>query len=70
MYTTFSNCGMDSIVKKIPIRANYNEIIFSSANEGFDNINVSKRQLSRIDFRLCDVHGNTIDLRDNHWGFS
>ena len=69
-YDTFSNFGMDSIVKKIPIRAKNNEIIFCSANEGFDHLNVSKRQLSRIDFKLTDINGNTIDLRDNHWGFS
>jgi len=69
-YDTISNFNQDTIVKKIPIRANYNEIIFDIASEGFDFISVSKRTLSRIDFKLVDIRGNTIDLRDNHWSLS
>ena len=68
-YDTFSNFGMDSIVKN-PNRANCNEIIVCSANEGLDRLNVSKRQLSRIDLKRTDKRGSTIDLRDYRWGLS
>lgn len=69
-YDTVSNFGIDTIVKKIPIRANFNEMIFDNASEGFDYISVSPRTLQRIDFKLVDSYGSTIDLRNNHWSFS
>ena len=69
-YDIISNFNQDTIIKKIPIRANYNEIIFDSASEGFDYINISKRSISRIDLKLCDSYGNPVDLRDNHWSLS
>ena len=62
--------NQDTIVNTIPIRANYNEISFDTASEGFDYISVSKRTLSRIDFKLVDIRGNSVDLRDNHWSLS
>ena len=69
-YDTVSNFGMGAIVKKIPVRANYNEMIFDGTNDGFDYTIVSKRSLSRLDFRLTDAYGSPIDLRNNHWSFS
>lgn len=69
-YDTVSNFSLDTIVKKIPVRANFNEIIFDNASEGFDYITLSRRSLDRIDFKLVDSHGSTIDLRNNHFSFS
>lgn len=69
-YDTISNFGIDTIVKKIPIRANYNEIIFDNANEGFDFIKLPKRMIQRLDFKLVDSHNNDINLRNNHISFS
>lgn len=69
-FDTVSNFGLDTIVKKVPVRANYNEIIFDSASEGFDYISLTRRSLDRIDFKLVDSHGSLIDLRNNHWSFS
>jgi len=69
-YDTVSNFSLDTIVKKIPVKANYNEIIFDNASEGFDYITLSRRSLDRIDFKLVDSHGSTIDLRNNHFSFS
>jgi hypothetical protein len=44
-YDTISNFNQDTIVKKIPIRANYNEIIFDTASEGFDLYQQSLKEL-------------------------
>jgi hypothetical protein len=69
-YTNVSNFGNDLIVKKIPINAGYGQMLFYNAGSGYDYLDVSKRQLNRIDFRLQDSFGNVVDLRGNHWSFS
>jgi len=69
-YDTVSNWGNDRVIKKIPVKASYNEIIFDNASEGFDYLNVSRRSLRRLDFRLHDTKNRIIDLRRTHWSFS
>ncbi len=69
-YNTVSNFGYDTIIKKIPVRFNYNEMLFDGAESGYDYLDVSKRSLSRIDFRLQDSFSNIINLNGNHWSFS
>ena len=65
-----SNFGNGGIIKKIPITVNYNELMFDSVSSAFDFLELSKRSFNRLDFKLVDVHNNTIDLRNNHWSFS
>ena len=69
-YNTISNFGYDTIIKKIPVRFNYNEMLFDGAESGYDYLDVSKRSLRRIDFRLQDAFSNIINLNGNHWSFS
>jgi hypothetical protein len=69
-YDTLSNFHMDTIIKKISVKANYNELIFDSSMAGFDYLDVSRRSLQRIDFRLTDSYGNTINLKNSHWSMS
>jgi hypothetical protein len=69
-YNTVSNFGYDTIIKKIPVRFNYNEMLFDGAESGYDYLDVSKRSLRRIDFRLQDAFSNIINLNGNHWSFS
>ena len=69
-YDTLSNFGMDTIIKKISVRANYNELIFDSSMAGFDYLDVSRRSIQRIDFRLTDSYGKTINLKNSHWSLS
>jgi hypothetical protein len=69
-YNTVSNFGYDTIIKKIPVRFNYNEMLFDGAESGYDYLDVSKRSLSRIDFRLQDAFSNIVNLNGNHWSFS
>ena len=69
-YNIISNFGNDVIIKKIAVKANYSQMLFDTADAGYDSMDVSKRTLNRIDFRLMDSYGNIIDLRRNHWSFS
>jgi hypothetical protein len=69
-YNTISNFDSDVIIKKIPVRYNYNEMLFDNSESGYDFLDVSKRLLRRIDFRLQDSFGNIINLNKNHWSFS
>ena len=69
-YDTVSNFGNDTIIKKIPVHAAYNEILFDAAGEGYDYLNVSRRTLRYIDFKLVDSYFNVVDMQNTHWSFS
>ena len=69
-YNVISNFGNDVIIKKIAVKANYSQMLFDTADAGYDFMDVSKRTLQRLDFRLMDSYGNIVDLRNNHWSFS
>ena len=69
-YTNISNFGNDVIIKKIPVKANYGQMLFDTAATGYDYVDVPKRALNCIDVRLQDSYGNVINLRNNHWSFS
>ena len=53
---------MDTIIKTISVRANYNVLIVDSSMTGFDYLYVSRRNFQRIDFRLTDYYGQAITL--------
>jgi hypothetical protein len=69
-YSNISNFDNDVIIKKIPISASFGNMMFYNGTTGYDFLDVSKRSLTRIDFRLQDSYGNGVDLRGNHWSFS
>ena len=69
-YDTVSNFGMDTIVKKIPCTASYNRMIFQSSGSTLDGLDVSKRTLRFLDFKLVDSSFRPIDLQGNHFSFS
>ena len=69
-YDTVSNFGMDTIVKKIPCTASYNRMIFLSSGSTLDGLDVSKRTLRFLDFKLVDSSFRPIDLQGNHFSFS
>ena len=69
-YDTVSNFGMDTIIKKIPCTAGYNKMIFMSSGSTLDGLDVSKRTLRFLDFKLVDSSFRTIPLRGNHFSFS
>ena len=69
-YDTVSNFGMDTIIKKIPCTAPYNKMIFQSSGSTLDGLDVSKRTLRVLDFKLVDSSFRTIPLQGNHFSFS
>ena len=69
-YDTVSNFGMDTIVKKIPCTAGYNHMIFQSSGSTLDGLDVSKRTLRFLGFKLVDSSFRTIPLQGDHFSFS
>jgi hypothetical protein len=69
-YDTVSNFGIETIIKKIPCAVGYNRLILQSSGSTLDGLDVSKRTLRFIDFKLVDSSFRTIPLQDNHFSFS
>ena len=69
-YATMRISGERGVVKKSPVRANFNEMIYDDAVLGIDYLNCSKQSLSRLEFQLKEVLGNIINLHGDHWSFS
>lgn len=69
-FNTMSVSGFSNIIKKIPVSANYNEIISDRVTSGIDYLDCSRQTLSQLSFRLIDVFGNIVNLQNNHWSFS
>ena len=69
-YDTVSNFGMDTIIKKIPCTTTYNHMIFQSSGSTLDGLDVSKRTLRYLDFKLVESSFRTIPLQGNHFSFS
>ena len=69
-YDTVSNFGMDTIIKQIPCAAGYNKMIFQSSGSTLDGLDVSKRTLRVIDFKLVDSSFRAIPLQGKHFSFS
>ena len=69
-YDVVSNFGMDTIIKKIPCTAGYNKMLTQSSGSTLDGLDVSKRTLRFIDFKLFDSSFRTIPLQGNHFSFS
>ena len=59
--------GERGVLKKVPVRASYNELLFDQTILGMDYLDCSNQSLSRIDIKLKDSYGNTINLNGNHW---
>jgi hypothetical protein len=69
-FNTLGPRGQSSIIKKIPVTANYNEIIFDNMLSPNDFLDCSKQTLKNIEFTLSDVHGNRINLHGQDVSFS
>ena len=69
-HNTMSVTGECGIIKQITVNASYNQLIVDNQVLGSDYLDCSGQNLNLLNFRLCDVFGNTIDLNGNHWSFS
>ena len=62
--------GKWGILKKIPVSANYNQLIYDQTVLGMDYLDCSRQTLSLIDFELKDHTKEVVNLRGNHARFS
>ena len=69
-YDTISNFGIDTIIKKIPCTVGYNKLLTQASGSTLDGLDVSKRTLRFIDFKLVDSSYRKIPLQNNHFSFS
>ena len=69
-YNTLGARGETSIIKKIPVTANINEVIFDQVLTGNDFGDCSKQTLRTISFEFRDVKGNFINFRGSNLSFS
>ena len=68
-FDTVSNFGNDTIIKHIPCTAGYNKMIIHMSGSTLDGLNVSRRTLIFIDFKLVDSSFREVPLRGNHLYF-
>ena len=69
-YSTLTLRGDRDIIKKVPVSAGANEVIFNSIMVAQDYLDCSRQTLHRMEFKLEDVDGNTVDLNGLDWSFS
>ena len=50
------------ILKKIPVNAGYNEMVYDKTVLGMDYLDCSNQTLSHIDFKIKDLAGNTMSI--------
>ena len=39
-------------------------------SDGMDYLDITRRSLNRLDFRLTDSYSDIIELHNNHWSMS
>ena len=69
-FTTLGPAGQRSILKKVPVNANYNSVIFDGMTSSNDFLDCSKQTLKNIEFTLDNVHGQRINLHGQEVSFS
>ena len=70
-YTTMGpRLGQSNIIKKIPVNANYNGMIFDGMSSSNDFLDCSKQTLKTIQFRIENSRGDLINLHNQEISFS
>ena len=62
--------GRRDIIKKIPVTANFNEMIIDNVSLEDDYLDCSKQTLTTLEFRLSDDNGHTVELNGTYVSFS
>lgn len=62
--------GERNILKKVVVNAPYGEIITDAYANTDDYLDCSKHAIRVLDFRICDVYGNVLNLHGGHVSFS
>ena len=69
-FNTLGPRGESNIIKKIPVTTEYGFTIIDNIVVSHDWLDVSKKLLKTLEFRLSDAYGQTIDLRGMPISFS
>ena len=69
-YNTIGPQGEATIIKKIPVTANYNEMIFDGEMVSNDFLDCSRQTWRRLEFQLRNAKGELVNLHGNHVSFS
>ena len=69
-YTVLGPRGECNIVKKTLVTVDYGSTIFDNVVANHDWLNVSKKLIKTLEFRLSDAYGKTVDLRGIPISFS
>ena len=69
-YKTFSPSNGVTVIKKVSVTADNNQMIFSNVTSSNDYLDCSRQTLRTLTFELQDVHGNIIPLHGSHVSFS
>ena len=69
-FTTLGPNGQSSIIKKVPVNANYNGMVFDNMSSSNDFLDCSKQTLRNIEFTIDNVHGQRINLHGQEVSFS
>ena len=69
-YTTFGPTSQRNVIKKIPVNAGDNQMIFNNVTSSNDYLDCSKQTLKTLEFELRDARGNIVPLNGSHVSFS
>ena len=69
-FNTIGPRGQSSIIKKVPVTANFNSMIFDQVMATNDYLDCSRQTLRTLEFRLTDVNNNEIPLHGSNWSMS
>ena len=69
-FNTLGPRGESSIIKKVPVTADYNQMIFDQVMAGNDFLDCSRQTLKTIEFHFKDVNGNLIPFHGSNVSFS
>ena len=69
-YKTFSPSGGRTVIKKVPVNAGDNQMIFSNITSSNDYLDCSRQTLKTLQFELEAVHGLNVPLHGSHVSFS
>ena len=69
-FNTLSVNGDNTIIKKVQVTADYNQMIFDNLMATNDFLDCSKQTLKTLEFHIKDVDGNFINFHNHHLNFS
>ena len=69
-FNTLSVSGDSSIIKKVQVTADYNQMIFDNLMATNDFLDCSKQTLKTLEFHIKDVDGNFINFHGSDVSFS